>query len=138
MLGNYYFLIQQYSEAAEEYEKCIKGKNVNPFIKKKFILSLIKQEKFQEAIHSYYRIITKKDLSIYISSPKSDQIVCRELIEEFTKNTTFLPPEEKHRILGIIWSFCDSQKSKEHFNLFRKEHKSNRNTITKITTNKKE
>lgn len=115
MLANYYFLIQNYSKAFVEFQKASSKKRYDSTLKKKLILCLIKLGRFEEAFQTFTLIINKNDLLNYSLTSVSEQILCRQIINEVEREIQTIENIEKNLIRGILWTFCDLSKAKKYF-----------------------
>lgn len=117
MLGNQYFMVRNFSEAANQFEIAVKEHPDNYKIKKKLIVSYTQIGKVGNALELFYNLIQKDINIIFNTDIINDDCPCPELIpliqnkEKLNENSS-----DYYIILAILWSFCDKYKSLEYFN----------------------
>jgi len=121
MLGNYYFLVQNYSDAIVEYEQVLAKGSDNSSLKRKYIICFIKQGRYKEALNIFSKIISRTDLDFFSSSIQNENTICRQLITELENFKNPKGKTETNYILGILWSFCDQDKAIKFFNKTREK-----------------
>lgn len=112
MLGNQYFLSRHYSEAIDEYEKCLVSNQDNLFVKKKLILCLLERGDLESAVKYLDEVLSVSPKIILETDIKNDDCPCIEIIEKY-RNVEV--SEKIKMILGILWLYCDKQKALEIF-----------------------
>lgn len=122
MLGNQYFLSRNYQLAASVYSKVHDLEPNNLIIVKRMIICYTQIGEMDKAFDYFYDLV-KKDISIIINTdPIADDCPCPELTERYGK---ILPYENNSMdlklLLGILWLYCDSEKSLQFFDQLSKE-----------------
>lgn len=122
MLGNQYFLSRNYQLAASVYSKVHDLEPNNLSIVKRMIICYTQIGEMDKAFYHFYELV-KKDVSIIINTDLiADDCPCPELTERYGK---ILPYEnnsmELKLLLGILWLYCDSEKSLQFFDQLSKE-----------------
>jgi len=117
MLGNQYFMARNYAEAVTQFENVLIQYPENKSIKKKLIVCYSQTGKLDAAVNFLYKMIIEDIEFIINTDPIKDDCPCPELVEYFEKdNSANYDSAEFNLILGIIWLFCDINKSLEYFN----------------------
>ncbi|MBI9071595.1 MAG: hypothetical protein JEY94_08345 [Melioribacteraceae bacterium] len=116
MLGNQYFMARKFSEAEKELEECSISNPKNKLIKKKLIICYVETGKLINAIELFISLI-REDIDIIINThPIDDDCPCPELIYNYENSLDLNNQGEKDLlILGILWLYCDFNKSMEKF-----------------------
>jgi len=122
MLGNYYFLVQNYSDAIVEYEQVLAKDSDNSSLKRKYIICFIKQGRYKEALNIFSKIISRTDLDFFSSSVQNENTICRQLILELENCKNFETTSEINYILGILWSFCDHKMAIKYLSKIHESH----------------
>ena len=115
MLGNHYFLSRNYAKAIDAFSKAL-GDNYPDNILKKLIICHITQGNISIAKEYFFRIITKDPYIIINTNITDEDCPCPEIISYFEKN--FYPATSLDDLtsLGILWLYCDMNKSIDYFN----------------------
>lgn len=116
MLGNQYFMARNYAGAQHEFEEYLTRYPDNLFIIKKLIICYTQTGHIEKALN-YFRALIEKNISLIVDTePAKEDCPCPELVDnlESTKsiNTSSF---DYFVILGIIWLYCDANKSIEYF-----------------------
>ena len=116
MLGNQYFLARNYQNAALNLQHVINEDPSNKNARKKLIICYSQTGEVEKAFELFYKLI-KEDLNFILKTdPVADDCPCAELVDKFG---TILPFEKNSKnlrlILGMLWLYCDVNKS---FNFF--------------------
>lgn len=122
MLGNRYFLARNYKQAVENFEYVLSNNPTNKSVRKKLIICYLQTGDLDKAVDIFAKLI-KEDIDFIINTDlKEDACPCPELIEKYG---TILPYEQNSNdlklMLGMLWLYCDVQKSKEFFDVVIKE-----------------
>ena len=122
MLGNRYFLARNYKQAVENFEYVLSNNPTNKSVRKKIIICYLQTGDLYKAVDMFAKLI-KEDIDFIINTDlKEDACPCPELIEKYG---TILPYEQNSNdlklMLGMLWLYCDVQKSKEFFDVVIKE-----------------
>lgn len=137
MLGNQYFLARRYAEACRELEAEL-SKSSNPNrIAKKLIICYLQTNQLGKAFDTFYRLV-QDDLKIITgTNPEKDDCPCPEIIDENLPLLKFKNDFELNLKLGILWLYCDAEKSLEFFNKIKTDnnyHTKINNIILQIRT----
>lgn len=116
MLGNQYFLARNFSKAKDAYEKVFQSEPQNDFIKKRLIVCYTQTGEINKAFDLFYEIV-KKDIDLITNTDViADDCPCPELVRKYGH---IKPNDECSRdsriMLGILWLFCNIEKSFEFF-----------------------
>ena len=117
MLANQYFLARKYEDAETELEKVILENPENLLARKKLIICNTQTGKFQSAFTNFIFIIEKDIEVITKTNIIKDDCPCPELI--LLINSTNNYTNDKFRtylILGVLWLYCDINKSIANLN----------------------
>ena len=117
MLGNYFFLNQNYKSACEELENALKDDPSNNTIQRKLLLCYIKLGYIMDGYNLFCSIVKSNLDSIVHCCYKENPCPCLELIREFS-NSKLESIEDKYynMSLGILWLYCDIQNSIYYLN----------------------
>lgn len=116
MLGNQYFMARNYPSALRELEPCLVSEPGNKHVKRKLIICYIQTGKVQNAFVLFKEMI-KTDIDFIMNAdPIKDDCPCPELVEniEIMKIESSL---DYHISAGMLWLYCDVDKSIEHFKI---------------------
>jgi tetratricopeptide (TPR) repeat protein len=116
MLGNKYFLIRNYENAALNFQYAIKSDPVNKSARKKLIICYTQIGQIQKAFENFYQLV-KEDIDFITNTdPIADDCPCPELTAKFGN---VLPYEsESHDLklmLAMLWLYCNAEKSLTFF-----------------------
>jgi tetratricopeptide (TPR) repeat protein len=131
MLGNQYFMARRYAEAANELEKSYKIDPRNKGIRKKLIVCYTQMGKVNLAWELFIDLISEDLEFILNTDPVNDDCPCFELVEKQIYIEKFkLESRDILIIKGIIWLYCDINKSLSVFEelntLYQKDPKVNK------------
>ena len=116
MLGNQYFMARNYSEAVKELEPCLIEDQTNKGIKRKLIVCYTQTGKVQKAIDMFEDLIIQDIEFIITADAIKDDCPCPDLVVKIEKSRSInYKSLDYFLILGIIWLYCDVQKSLEYF-----------------------
>jgi tetratricopeptide (TPR) repeat protein len=116
MLGNQYFMARNYIKAATVFRDVLKEDPENTNANKKLIISLTQIGKFTQAVDQFYDFILEHVDAILSTDPEKDDCPCPELVknlEHLTKHGS--ESFTTYETLGILWLYCDINKSIENF-----------------------
>lgn len=116
MLGNQLFMARDYASAQKEFELMLSNPPVPLQVKKKLVICYTQTNRFTEAIKLFIEIITSDINIILETDSEKDDCPCPELIasiENITPSHTTLL--EHKMMMGIIWLYCDYEKSQKWF-----------------------
>ncbi len=116
MLGNQYFMARKYSEALSVYEECVQQDKSNNLIMKKMVICYTQVGKIQKAAELLYKIIQNNLDLILFTDPLKEDCPCDELAFNLeTKYDKTLKSFDYLLALGVLWLYCDLNKSIEYF-----------------------
>lgn len=138
MLGNQYFMARNYSDAMRELEEVLIKHPSNKNVKKKLIVCYTQTGKVNKALDFFYELI-KEDIEFIINTnPVHDDCPCPELVQLIEKKKVGNVTSPYFNIIsGIIWLYCDPNKSLEYFikSLGIEPNNQNIKNITQIIKN---
>ncbi len=116
MLGNQYFLARNYSSAATELEKALSKEPKSKPIRRKLIVCYTQIGHVHQALQTFLSLVKEDPDYIINTNPIDDDCPCAELVFDMEKkllsNTDSL---DCHLMLGMLWLYCDVQKSVSYF-----------------------
>jgi len=116
MLGNQYFMARNYRAAQDEFELAIKKDPTLNRLKKKLIICYTQTGKVKQAIDLFIELISEHIELIIDTDPIRDDCPCPDLVEQIEKlKDSHTNSLDYHLILGIVWLYCDVNKSIEYF-----------------------
>ncbi len=116
MLGNQYFMSRQYSRATMALERALQTDPKNLGIQRKLIICYCQIGKVEDALHMFLSLI-KADIDFIMSAdPILDDCPCPDLIYNMEAQIS----DERQSldfnlIIGMLWLFCDLERSFEYF-----------------------
>ena len=116
MLGNHYFLSRNYGRAAELLEKALRDDPKSKPIRRKLIICFAQTGHVDKALAVFISLI-KEDIDFIINTdPVDDDCPCPELVFEMEHgNANFEDSLDTNLVLGMLWLYCNLQKSIEYF-----------------------
>ena len=139
MLGNQYFLARKYAGAVSNFQQTLLDDPQNKSVRKKLIICYIQTGEIRKALEVFKELI-EEDIEFIINTDmKEDACPCNELIQKYGK---VLPYENKsvdvRIMLGMLWLYCDTEKSNEFFRSLLDENIENEkiSSIVKIIENR--
>ena len=116
MLGNKYFLARNYQGAAQNLQYVLSQNPINKGARKKIVICYTQIGEIEKAFENFHALV-KEDINFIINTdPVADDCPCPELVEKYGK---VLPYEDNSfdmkLILGMLWLYCDVDKSLELF-----------------------
>ena len=116
MLGNQYFIAQNYSEAIRVYTNLINDKKANTEIQKRLIVSYLKTYQINSALLQFFAILNFSRNATKCDENSKDYCVCREMISEINNNKWENVIElDRDLMLAMLWYFCDLEQSEKYF-----------------------
>ena len=113
MLGNQYFMARKYAASVPEFEEVLDRTPDDKMIRKKLIICYTQIGQIQRALKLFYSLI-KEDIDIIAKTdPIADDCPCPELVDKFSDAKNIDLENELRQ--GILWLFCNAQKSLDHF-----------------------
>lgn len=114
MLANQYFMMRRYPEAMEIFEKIYSAKKNTVKITAKLILCLIYCKNIDKAFNLFIENLSNDPLIFLNAALKNEDCPCNDLIKKIENEFLLIEAkEEKDIALGILWSYCDINKSIE-------------------------
>jgi pentatricopeptide repeat protein len=112
MLANQYFLVRRFPDAEAAFEIVLEKDPGNKIVRKKLIICYIHNGNIRRALEVFLDLI-KEDIRIIINTDIiADDCPCPELIEKFEKmNETKFSYINSLEIFGMLWLYCDINKS---------------------------
>lgn len=129
MLGNYYFIINNYEEAAKEYEIAFSKNPKNYLIAQRLIMCYLKLNNIYKATDLFEQLINKNKTQTNDRFLDEENCPCKELIFFFEHQKNNLSDVERETALGILWYYCDKRVSKKYFNNLSKKVPLNKRII---------
>lgn len=116
MLGNQYFIAQNYSEAIRVYANLINNKKANAEIHKRLIVSYLKTSQMNSALLQFFAILNISRSTTRCDENSKDYCVCREMINEINSNKwENVIGLDRDLMLAMLWYFCDIEESEKYF-----------------------
>ncbi|MBI1936851.1 MAG: tetratricopeptide repeat protein [Ignavibacteriales bacterium] len=116
MLGNYHFLVRNYSLAIKPLEKIIEGEPGEKKAKKKLIVCYTQTGQLEKALNLFYELIREDFDCIINTNPESEDCPCPHLTKDLECGLIERDDEYELDIeLGILWLYCSKEKSAEYF-----------------------
>jgi tetratricopeptide (TPR) repeat protein len=116
MLGNQYFLVRNFSNAAKNLQYALDLDPLNKPVRKKLVICYLQIGEIQKALNIFYNLITEDIDCIINTDPVSDDCPCTDLVTHYGN---ILPYEENSTdlkmMLGMLWLYCDANKSLSFF-----------------------
>ena len=117
MLGNQYFMARNYLGAANAFQEVLKEDPSNINARKKLIIAFTQIGKFTQAVDLFTKFISENIDSILETDPIKDDCPCPELVHNLEHLTTHGSVSfTTYETLGVLWLYCDINKSIEYFN----------------------
>lgn len=116
MLANHYFLVRNFISAKSILESIIEKEPNNLTASKKLIICFVATAEVDKALKLFYKVI-KTNIELIINTKiDSEDCPCPEIINEVdSKDNFFKSDREKTIALGILWAYCNIEKSIEYF-----------------------
>lgn len=117
MLGNQYFMARRYQSALEEFESVLLSDPSNKQVRKKLIICYLQVGKINQSFDLFVDLISEDINCIVDTDPEIDDCPCPEIVnnlEEIFGNSN-LSKSDRFKVLGILWLFCDHNKSAAYF-----------------------
>ena len=116
MLGNQYFMARNYLRAANVFQEVLKEDPSNVNARKKLIIAFTQIGKYSQAVELFTNFISKNIDKIIETDPIKDDCPCPELVHNLEHLTTHGSESfTTYETLGILWLYCDINKSIEYF-----------------------
>jgi tetratricopeptide (TPR) repeat protein len=125
MLGNQYFLARNYDGATHELEGALFKDGKNKIIKRKLIICYNQIGQITKALQLFLSLI-KEDAKIIIDiDPVADDCPCPELVYKYEKDSDKIQTLDPMLRLGMLWLYCDVERSLAYFENTLKENPNN-------------
>ena len=116
MLGNQYFMARNYLGAANAFQEVLKEDPSNINARKKLIIAFTQIGKFTQAVDLFTKFISENIDRILETDPIKDDCPCPELVHNLEHLSTHGSESfTTYETLGILWLYCDINKSIEYF-----------------------
>ncbi len=116
MLGNYHFLIRDFSSAKEELEKSYTESTPDLLSIKKLIICYTQTDQLNDAVKISCSLLNEDADSILIKDPEKEDCPCKNLIEKLESGDLLRKSLYDLFVeLGVLWLFCDDKKSLSYF-----------------------
>lgn len=122
MLGNQYFIARRFSEACNALEAASLKNPSNLSIKKKLIICYLQTDQFDKAFQSFYELVSDNIEIIMNTDLVKDDCPCTEIIDQTIPKLKSNSEAELIIKLGILWLYCDLEKSIKYFEQVPKTH----------------
>lgn len=126
MLGNQYFMARNYSAAQKEFEEVLFKYPENRSAKKKLVVCYTQTGRLKESF-AYFLELVKSDIEFIVKTdPIKDDCPCPELIDKLEpKNKEVVDSFDYNLKSGIIWLYCDINRSNHYFSKLKELDPSN-------------
>ncbi len=116
MLGNQLFMARNYEGALSIFEQCEKEGKADKNMRRKMVVCYTQLGKIQKAAELLLALINEDLEFITTTDPVKDDCPCNELVREFeTKLKISTESFDFLVALGILWLYCDMDKSVYYF-----------------------
>lgn len=116
MLGNQFFLVRNYTRAAEMLEKALLVRRGDKQLRRKLIICYTQLGEIEKAL-AYFCDLIEEDLDFIINiDPVAEDCPCPDLLQNMKR----LRNQNRESfdfsvIMGILYLFCDAKKSQSYF-----------------------
>lgn len=109
-------MIRDYAAAAREFEAALASDPRSKPVRKKLIICYAQLLRVSEALALFSTLIVEDIEFIINTSPDADDCPCPDLIfEEENSIRQLSHPKANLPILGMLWLYCNAEKSLEYF-----------------------
>jgi len=116
MLANQYFLARRYAKACDVYEQVFEKRPKDKFIRRKLIICYTQIGEIKKAIDVFISCLEDDIECITKIDTMAEDCPCPELVTELEKKLAGnLNSFDFHLMLGMLWLYCDAQKSIGYF-----------------------
>jgi len=134
MLGNQYFMARKYAAALTAFEECIKRGKSNKGILKKMIVCYTQVGKIEKSAELLDNLIHKDLEFILNTDPILDDCPCNELVNNLQgKYNQTVKSFDYLLALGVLWLYCNMDKSISYFKKALKIKPDNKLVISILT-----
>ena len=116
MLGNQYFMARKYSEALKELAEYFNHNPQDKGTHRKLIICYAMAGKLNSALNLFLSLVSSDIDFILEADPIRDDCPCPEIVYDLENDANYdknSPANFKN--LGILWLYCDLNKSIENF-----------------------
>ena len=140
MLGNQYFMARNYALACETLEKALKEDPENKPIRRKLIICNTQIGNMERSLDLFISLV-KEDADFIINTdPIDDDCPCADLLYNFERKLhNNLSSTDYHIMLGILWLYCNTERSIHFFEAAREmdpENSKLRSVLSLLSTKK--
>lgn len=116
MLGNQYFMARKYLEASKAFQKVLEEEPQNINARKRLVIAYSQIGKYDKSFELFLNLVND-DIDIIVNTnPLRDDCPCPELVNNLEKiSATGNESFTTFKVLGVLWLFCDINKSREYF-----------------------
>jgi len=116
MLANQYFLARRYAQACDVYEKVLEKRPKDKFIRRKLIICYTQVGEIKKALDVFVSCLEDDIECILKIDPVAEDCPCPELVTDLEKKlASNLNSLDFHLMLGMLWLYCDVDKSIDYF-----------------------
>lgn len=116
MMANYKFLTRNYRNAAAELLEVVRKDPLNKKARKKLIICLTQTNQLYKALELFISLISEDIEFIIRTNPESEDCPCPDLVMKIEKGEIERSSDfELYVELGILWLFCNPEKSLLNF-----------------------
>lgn len=121
MLGNQYFMARNYLGAATVFQNVLRDDPTNINARKKLIIAFTQIGKYSKALDLFTEFIQENIDNIIDTNPMKDDCPCPELVNNLENLIKYEGQSfTAYQTLGILWLYCDINRSVENFEKARK------------------
>lgn len=116
MLANQYFLARRYDQACSVYEKVLLKRPKDNFVRRKLIICYSQIGEIKKALNVFISCLEDDIECITKIDPVAEDCPCPELVTDLEhKLANNLNSLDYHLMLGMLWLYCDLDKSIDYF-----------------------
>ena len=116
MLANQYFLARRYTQACNVYEKVLLKRPKDMFIRRRLIICYTQIGEIKKSLEVFISCLEDDIECITKIDPVAEDCPCPELVTDLEKKlANNLNSLDFHLMLGMLWLYCDVDKSIEYF-----------------------
>lgn len=116
MLANQYFLARRYAQACSVYEKVLQKRPKDKNLRRKLIICYTQIGEIKKALDIFISCLEDDVECITKIDPVAEDCPCPELVTDLEqKLANNLNSLDFHLMLGMLWLYCDIDKSIDYF-----------------------
>lgn len=116
MLANQYFLARRYAQACSVYEKVLRKRPKDKTLRRKLIICYTQIGEIKKALDIFISCLEDDVECITKIDPVAEDCPCPELVTDLEqKLANNLNSLDFHLMLGMLWLYCDIDKSIDYF-----------------------